>query len=176
MKLHLGCGSRYIPGFTHIDARNLPHIDIVGPVDSLPSIKTNSVDLIYTCHVLEHFKRNDVKHTLLEWFRVLKPGGELRIAVPDFSVLCDLYYKDRDLKKIIGPLYGRQDHEFNFHYNTFDFNSLKDILISAGFRSVRRYNWRDTEHAQVDDFSQAYIPHLDKTNGTLISLNVSCNK
>lgn len=176
MKLHLSCGSRFIKGFIHIDAVNFPHIDIVGPIDSLPAIESNTVDLIYNSHVLEHFKRSDVNRVLLEWYRVLKPGGELRIAVPDFSVLCDIYRKDRDLKKIIGPLYGRQDHQFNFHYNAFDFDTLKEILESIGFGMVRKFNWRETEHSEIDDFSQAYIPHLDKINGVLVSLNVSCNK
>jgi hypothetical protein len=36
--------------------------------------------------------------------------------------------------------------------------------------------WRETEHAHVDDFSQAYIPHMDKENGILISLNIECDK
>ena len=176
MKLHLGCGSQFIEGFIHVDALSLPHIDIVGPVDSLPTIKKNSIDLIYNCHVIEYFKRSDVSRELPEWHRVLKSGGELRIAVPNFSVLCELHQKDGDLKKIIGPLYGRQDHAFNFHYNVFDFDSLKNVLAETGFSNIRKYNWRETEHALIDDFSQAYIPHLDKTNGVLISLNVSCNK
>ena len=36
--------------------------------------------------------------------------------------------------------------------------------------------WRETEHSQFDDHSQAYVPHMDKENGVLISLNVECNK
>jgi hypothetical protein len=49
-------------------------------------------------------------------------------------------------------------------------------LNSVGFVDVRRYDWRDTEHAHVDDYSQAYVPHMDKENGILISLNVECRK
>jgi hypothetical protein len=49
-------------------------------------------------------------------------------------------------------------------------------LESAGFTDVRRYDWRETEHAHIDDYSQAYIPHMDKENGILISLNVECAK
>ena len=43
-------------------------------------------------------------------------------------------------------------------------------------KNVIEYDWRETEHSEFDDHSQAYIPHMDKDNGTLISLNVECIK
>jgi len=46
----------------------------------------------------------------------------------------------------------------------------------VGFRHIRRYDWRATDHAWLDDFSQAYLPHLDKERGTLVSLNVEAIK
>ena len=176
MKLHLGCGSRFIPGFVHVDAVAHPHVDHVASAEDLSFIRDGSVELIYACHLLEHFKRQDVERVLGEWWRVLAPGGTLRVAVPDFEALCRLYATHGQLQLIIGPLYGRQDYEYNIHYNTFDFASLSATLERVGFVNVRRYDWRQTEHANVDDFSQAYIPHMDKENGFLISLNVECDK
>jgi predicted SAM-dependent methyltransferase len=176
MKLHLGCGKRHIPGFVHIDAVDYPHVDHVATIDNLSFIPDSSVDLIYNCHVLEHFKRRDVRRVLQEWHRVLKPGGILRISVPDFAKLCEVYQKYGQLDLVIGALFGRQDYLYNIHYNVFDFATLKRELESAGFTDVRRYDWRETEHAHIDDYSQAYIPHMDKENGILISLNVECAK
>lgn len=176
MKLHLGCGKRFLPGFVHIDAVDYPHVDHVATIDNLSFIQADSVDLIYNCHVLEHFKRRDVNRVLREWFRVIKPGGILRVSVPDFSKLCDVYQKKNQLDLVIGALFGRQDYLYNIHYNVFDFSSLSRALEQAGFVNVRNYDWRETEHAEVDDFSQAYIPHMDKEHGTLISLNVECEK
>jgi len=176
MKLHLGCGKRHIPGFVHIDAVDYPHIDHVTSIDNLSFISDGSVDLIYNCHVLEHFKRRDVERVLREWCRVLKPGGILRISVPDFARLCEVYQRYSKLDFVIGALFGRQDYLYNIHYNVFDFSSLSDILRRTGFTNVRTYDWRQTEHAAVDDFSQAYIPHMDKEHGMLISLNVECQK
>ena len=43
-------------------------------------------------------------------------------------------------------------------------------------KNIFIYDWRKTEHAQFDDHSQAYLPHMDKKNGELISLNVESNK
>ena len=176
MKLHLGCGKRFIPGFVHIDAVDYPHVDHVATIDNLSFLQTDSVDLVYNCHVLEHFKRRDVERVLREWLRVLKPGGILRVSVPDFASLCEVYQRERSLNLVIGALFGRQDYLYNIHYNVFDFASLSEQLQRAGFIDVARYDWRNTEHAEIDDYAQAYIPHMDKENGTLISLNIECAK
>ena len=87
-----------------------------------------------------------------------------------------MYNKYNDLNLVIGPLYGGQNYLYNIHYNTFDFNSLKEHLELSGFDDVIRYDHRETEHSSIDDFSQAYIPHMDKENGILISLNVESIK
>ena len=113
---------------------------------------------------------------LSEWKRVLRVGGTLRIAVPDFNAICETYLKYRDLEMVRGLVYGGQDHIYNIHYNAFDFESLRNELKELGFEGVNRYDWRQTEHANVDDFSQAYLPHMDKQNGRLVSLNVECTK
>ncbi len=176
MKLHLGCGPRHIPGYIHIDVVNYPHVDHVSSIDSLSFLKDASVELIYNCHVLEHFKRREVGRVLEEWRRVLVPGGVLRIAVPDFAALCEVYTRTGNLSLVIGSIFGRQDYLYNIHYNLFDFDSLRNQLEQAGFSDVRRYDWRTTEHAHIDDFSQAYIPHMDKEHGTLVSLNVECRR
>ncbi|HUN92579.1 MAG TPA: methyltransferase domain-containing protein [Burkholderiaceae bacterium] len=176
MKLHLGCGKRFIPGFIHVDAVDYPHVDHVTTIDNLSFIGDGTVDLIYNCHVLEHFKRRDVHRVLTEWRRILRPGGVLRISVPDFAALCEVYRRTERLDLVMGPLFGRQDYLYNIHYNVFDFATLREALEGAGFADVRRYDWRLTGHADVDDYAQAYVPHMDKENGTLISLNAECVK
>lgn len=176
MKLHLGCGKRYIPGYIHIDAIDFPHIDHVSSIDRLSFIGDDSIDVIYNCHVLEHFKRRDVSGVLQEWRRVLKPGGILRTSVPNFAALCSIYQSSRNIDLVIGALFGRQDYLYNIHYNVFDMASLSRQLKDSGFVSVREYDWRNVEHADVDDYSQAYVPHMDKTSGVLVSLNVECEK
>lgn len=176
MKLHLGCGKRYIPGFVHIDAVPFDHVDHVAAIDHLGFIPDNSCSLIYNCHVLEHFKRHDTLRVLKEWNRVLEPGGVLRTSVPDFAALCEIYRKYGELKLVVGALYGGQNYLYNIHYNVFDFQALKIQLEEAGFENVRRYDWRQTEHATIDDYSQAFVPHMDKDHGIQLSLNVEATK
>lgn len=175
-KLHLGCGKVYIPGFTHIDLMDFDHVDYKIPADNLSVFENGSADLVYACHILEHFKRTEVKKVLQEWFRVLKPGGILRLSVPGFEEIIAIYQKYGDLKLVLGPLVGGQTYLYNFHYMAFDFKFLSELLREAGFKEVRRYDWRKTEHAGIDDYSQAYIPHMDKEHGLPVSLNVEAVK
>ena len=172
IKLHLGCGEKYIPDFIHVDIREFDHIDYITSVDNLNMFKDNSVNLIYASHILEHFKRFETEKVLTEWHRVLKKDGILRIAVPDFEAIVKVYSKNRNLDELIGLLYGRQDYKYNFHHKVFDFNSLSNILTKVGFKTVYKYNWRETIHKDYDDFSQSYLPHMDKKNGILMSLSL----
>jgi predicted SAM-dependent methyltransferase len=176
VRLHIGCGDRFIPGFVHVDIRRLPHVDVVTPLEQLGMFDDDSVTLVYASHVLEHFSRTAIPAVLAEWRRVLRPGGVLRLAVPDFEALISVYRKTGELDSVLGPLVGRQDHPYNFHYMVFDRKKLSAMLCDAGFRDVRPWDWRTTEHANVDDFSQAYYPYMDKDAGTLISLNLEAVK
>lgn len=176
LKLHLGCGKRYIPGFVHVDVVSAPHVDLCSGVDRIAAIGDGACDLIYACHVLEHFHRRDTQRVLREWRRLLAPGGILRLAVPDLEAIARVYLARGKLSEVIGPLYGRQDHLYNIHYTGFDFVTLGAELLLAGFDEVRRWDWRQTEHAEVDDFSRSYIPHMDFESGTLISLNVEATR
>lgn len=182
MKLHLGCGKRFFPGFIHVDLDSYPHIDYQHDIKKLPMFKNNTVDLIYFCHGVEYFDRFEVLDVLKEWRRVLKKGGKLRLAVPDFEALVSVYKKTGELDRVIGPIYGRikiktrKGEEFLYHKTTYDFKSLRRVLEQSGYVKIKRYNWRQTEHHQYDDFSQAYFPHMQKETGKLISLNVEATK
>lgn len=176
IKLHLGCGKRFIPGFTHVDLVHFDHVDYLSSIDRLDIFQAETIDLIYNCHVLEHFHRRKVQSVLAEWYRVLKPGGILRTAVPDFEALCELYTEKKDLSLVIGPLIGKQNYLYNVHYNIFDYSSLEKQLMDVGFKKIYKYDWKDTEHSDIDDFSQAYYPHMDKKNGKLLSLNIEAVK
>ena len=178
-RLHLGCGSKHIPGFFHIDLAPAPHVDLVAPVERLGFIADCSVELIYACHVLEHFDRRRFRKVLREWHRVLEPKGVLRLSVPDFAVCAAIYYEQglRDgLTGLIGLICGGQRDAHDYHRMIFDEPFLSEVLRGIGFRDVRRWDWRLTEHAHIDDFSQAYLPHMDKAHGRLMSLNLEAVK
>lgn len=176
IKLHLGCGNKPIKDFINIDVRPLEGVDLVDDIKELSSFKNESVDLIYSSHVLEHFGRNEYKLVLKRWFSLLKNGGTLRVAVPDFEKVVEHYNEHKNLNTLRGFLYGGQTYDQNFHYCAWDFKTLEDDLKSIGFSKIIRYDWRETEHSNIDDFSQSYLPHMEKTHGKLMSLNVEATK
>jgi predicted SAM-dependent methyltransferase len=161
VKLHLGCGKRYFEGWTHIDVQPGEHIDHVHDITTLPMIGDGAADIVYASHVLEYFDLVEVDRVLQEWRRVLRVGGTLRVAVPNFPKLEEVYRKTGDLTKILGPLYGRievDEGRFLYHKTVYDFALLTDVLTKNGFGAIRTYRWQDTEpHASVDDHSQAYF-------------------
>lgn len=168
VKLHLGCGSKHIDGYVNIDIRYLPGVDEINNVKFLRNYKNNSVDEIYCCHTLEHFTRWEYKQVLQRWFDILKPGGIVRLSVPNFKSICEYYNKTNDLKSLMGLLYGGQDYDENFHYVTFDFDSLNYDFNEIGFTETGLW---DNKIIPIDDFSKCYLPHMDSENGLLMSLN-----
>lgn len=184
VRLHLGCGKRYLPGYTHIDIDEHPHLDYCHDIKSLPMFNDATVNEIYTCGTFEYLDRvTEVPDALAEWRRVLRPGGLLRISVPDLAAVVKVYrkYKNVDGIGVLGPLYGRIDIATEagprvlFHKTVYDFASLRATLQAAGFREVKRYDWRTVLPAGYDDFSAAYVPHMD-SSGIPMSLNVVCRR
>ena len=179
IKLHLGCGWRnFGKDWIHIDGGDYEHLQYQD-IEDLSQFDSDSVDLIYASHVIEYFDRNHVQVLLKEWHRVLRKDATLRLAVPDLEILFSLYVDKKILlNQLLGPTYGKMPmgNIEIFHKTGYDYNDLEDVLMKAGFRDVTRWDWRQTEHADFDDHSQAYIPHMDKKNGQLISLNVEAKK
>ena len=178
MKFNIGCGHRnFGKEWIHIDGENYDHIDSSDIF--IKDYQDNSADLIYASHFIEYFDREEVVPLLKRWKNVLIPNGVLRLAVPDFKVYSKLYSdKQYPLESFLGPLYGKMPmgDKTIYHKTTYDYASLATLLKEIGMRNVKKYNWEETEHAQFDDHSQAYLPHMDKGNGILMSLNVECIK
>ncbi len=61
----------------------------------------NSVEVLYTSHMIEHLDREEVGQFLREAYRVLAPGGIIRIVVPDLRQLVEQYIADGDADKFI---------------------------------------------------------------------------
>lgn len=171
-KLHLGCGEKKINGYINIDVRESIKPDLVDDISKLNNFENESVDLIYACHVLEHFGRHEYIGVLRRWYQILKPNGVIKLSVPDVEAVFLEYGKGTPLKKLIGFLYGGQTYPENYHYIGFDFKTLKSDLEEIGFKNVELWDWKNTDHYDIDDYSQSYLPHMDKENGVLMSLNI----
>ena len=180
MKLHLGAGWRFLPGWKHLDITFYPHVDYLGSVADLSRFSADSIEEIYASHLLEYFSHEEALQVLKEWQRVLVPGGRVWVAVPNFESLIEIYQRTKDLKAIMGPLFGQMDSDVGkiFHRCVFDAKSLTEILIGGGFKDVAEYDpvtFLASMDESYDDHSLAFFPHFDR-NGVQVSLCLTATK
>ena len=89
--LNVGCGRRFHADWVNVDL--MPVNESVQPCDiskGLP-FDDNQFDAVYHSHVLEHFEQDAGRSLLRECLRVLKPGGVVRVVVPDLEQIASLY-------------------------------------------------------------------------------------
>ncbi len=169
IRIHLGCGTKRLAGLVHVDARAEVKPDYVADVRDLTCFDDDSADLIYFCHGLEHLSFRAVGGAFKEWGRVLRPGGELRLAMPDFETVAKAYNDGVNLRPLRWVLMGGQGYEENFHYSTWDLDTLKIALEMAGYTDVARYDARAWLPGGYSDWS---VDEITTIAGYDISLNV----
>lgn len=123
MRIQFCSGSNLLPGFINTDL-NAPfskdRVDITQP---LP-FQSNTADFVFCEHGFEHITAPDGLRFLDELFRILKPGGKIRLCVPILERLD--YAHSRDIILNHGHLAAYQN-----------FAAVKRFLKVAGFRQVQ---------------------------------------
>jgi len=102
LRLHLGCGELYLPGYLNVDLPSREHTvqrtsvaDLYADIARL-SFAQMSIAEIRLHHVLEHFDRVTAIRLLIQWYLWLEEGGKLVIETPDF---------ERSVRRIASPLF-----------------------------------------------------------------------
>lgn len=89
-KLNIGCGRNIMKGWLNADLYNIsPDVFQMDASRTFP-FAADEFDYIFSEHMFEHLNLCGQQNMLKECYRVLKPGGVLRIAIPDFDFLIDL--------------------------------------------------------------------------------------
>lgn len=134
IKLNIGAGGSNLPGFIPIDAK-------LGHDATKLDYADNSVDEVYASHVLEHIHHSKHIQTMKEWVRVLKPGGRIRIAVPNFDIVFGRYVDgDMNPDLLNSWLYGTHDDENDRHkIATFNPDRLAMLFRRCGIDNVRPF-------------------------------------
>ena len=173
---HIGCGEINSPEFINIDARKDKHIHIVTRnIFRLWMIPSNTADLIYMCHILEHVPRKKLSVVLKEMYRILKPNGKLRLSVPDFDYIISIYNDtNHKIESISLPRMGGPDYSEKFHFEVFNKNYLEKLLRANKFNHVIRWNPLEVEYHDFEDWASKTISFNNKEY--LISLNLEASK
>lgn len=153
MKLHLGCGHNLLEGWVNIDGWRIPPKPGCEFIEhdltkGIPQ-PDNSVDLIFTEHFLEHIEREEAVVLLRDCRRALKPGGVMRIVVPDLGYLVQKYvandlnwggeggWQPKDRCTMLN-----QGMRSWGHRHLYDHDDMVRLLDEAGFKDFPPVPWR----------------------------------
>lgn len=128
------------PFYLHAVDGKCYDVDIVSDARNIP-LPDDYADIVFSSECLEHFPWNEYQDALKEWCRILKPGGTIRVEVPDFLNACkklltlDSLEGDRAMQQIF---FAGQTNQYDFHYVGLtkrmlidDFNNLGLEVINA---------------------------------------------
>jgi SAM-dependent methyltransferase len=111
----------------------------------------SSVDFIFSSHMLHHLYRDDALKLLREAVRVLKPGGTIRIAVPDLELIMALYRDGKREQALEYFFYSKAPRSnLSRRYYQYDFTLLNNLIDEAGLRNVRRCKFREGKVPDLD--------------------------
>jgi predicted SAM-dependent methyltransferase len=161
MKLHLGCGEKYLEGYINIDFPSSEHSTQTNNIaDKFANIlelsyPAGSVTEIRLHHVFEHFTRPIACALIANWYSWLKPGGILHIEVPDLYRTGKIIFNPfRSFKKkmvAIRHLFGSHEADWGVHCEGYTPRSLKKMLAAYGFKinKVKKNSWLGTYNFEI---------------------------
>jgi predicted SAM-dependent methyltransferase len=161
--LQIGCGYNIYPEFINTDIEWKPGVipwDVsVIKKDNYP-IESGVLEGIYTEHCMEHIPFESVKDNLNEFYRMLKPGGTLRIAVPDGELFIDLYNRHRNGEKVDIPKPDNRPEptpmisinriaRSHGHLFMYDFETFKYMMEEVGFKDIKKETFRNGRNPKL---------------------------
>lgn len=150
LQLHLGCGTLLLDDWVNVDLIGLP-VDMAWNITRALPFPDNSVNAIFNEHVLEHLTPEDGYQFLKDAYRVLQPGGVLRVVMPDAHLYIKSYVDPEDtfLEEWRGvpytPMMALQQEFYSFsHRAMYNYETLALFLETIGFDEVERSRYGES--------------------------------
>jgi SAM-dependent methyltransferase len=151
-RLNWGCGEHPDPGWINSDIKEGPGIDLECDIRAGLPLEDDSIDYVVSIHALPEIPYPELVDALRELRRILKPGGVLRMALPDLDKGIEAYLKgdedyflipDEDAERL-GSKFVTQLVWYGYSRSLFTFDFTHEILDKAGFTEVTRVEYRET--------------------------------
>jgi rfaE bifunctional protein nucleotidyltransferase chain/domain len=171
LKLHVGSRNYKPDGYVTVDIDPANAPDIVADITDMAVVADASCDEVVAGHVLEHIEWPNSFGAIAEFARVLKPGGVVKIAVPDMASLLRMLLSGESAFHVMGLVYGLGGRVNTFERHRYGFTPgmLADILETLGFGE---FDWWNSSLA---DAPNGWAPRgLDERIG--MSLNMQAVK
>jgi predicted SAM-dependent methyltransferase len=165
LKLHIGCGTVYKDGWINIDNNsddNIKKLDFSWDLRNKLPFPNNSVDFIYNEHFLEHLTVEEGLAALKNFRDILKPGGVMRIAMPDLADVISNYLNvnwkiDQKyfLKKYNLEFIQTRAERINISFRwwghkwLYDWEELHRRLLEAGFSRITKCNLYESKFSEL---------------------------
>ncbi len=145
IRLHIGCGEKYLPGYVNIDYPPSEHTVMKVKADVYHDIRTldypaGSIAEIRSHHLFEHFSRAQALKLLARWRGWLEPDGLLIVETPDFGACVRAYFwawSRRRRFQVGRHVFGSQEAKWAIHYDFWDKPKFKYVLAEMGFKGIR---------------------------------------
>jgi predicted SAM-dependent methyltransferase len=161
-KIHLGCGSRIFPGWLNVDGSAGEGVDLQWDLRRPLPLPDASSGMIYGEHILEHLCKDDAIRLLRECYRVLEPGGVLRVGVPDAALYLKAYVEGnhqwfKQMERLGGAVkvldtpidvINQMFRMGGHHLFAWDFHTLRFCLDECGFVEITR--WEPAHASSVE--------------------------
>ncbi len=146
VRLHLGCGPVRASGWINADTRPLPTVDVVCDLRRRLPFADCSFDCAVAMHVLQDLAWCELGPATRELARVLRPGGTLRLGLPDLERAIEAYQRadaryfhvPDDDARALGAKLVTQIIWYGSVRTPFTFDFAAELLDRAGFAEVRR--------------------------------------
>lgn len=179
-KLQIGAGGNSLPGWLNTDIEPSAGQAYLDATKRFPA-PHGSFNYIFSEHVIEHLTRENGVGMLKECYRILCPGGKIRIATPNLLTFVQLFRHEKtpEMQRYINGklewhgwpksdapeclILNYQLRSFG-HQFLYDSGALRDSLALAGFQLITEFSPGESDDSELKGLEARHNSQIRELN------------